>query len=133
MNALARLGFRIANPIVRAALKSPLHRPFSGVLLVLSYEGRRSGRTRSLPLQYARHGGSLVVMAGTASRKRWWKNFREPTRVVVTLAGETAPWVAQVVSGRERDEALAVYSARFPRMNTSEDVEFVGLVPASPG
>ena len=35
VNAVARLGFRIANPIVRVALSSPAHRPFSGVLLVL--------------------------------------------------------------------------------------------------
>jgi deazaflavin-dependent oxidoreductase (nitroreductase family) len=130
MNAAARMGFRIANPIVRAALSSPAHRPFSGVLLVLSYSGRRSGRTRSLPLQYARHGDQLVVMAGTAAQKRWWRNFREPTPVGVTLAGKRAPCVAQVLTGCEREEACAVYSARFPRMNTRDDVEFVGLVPA---
>jgi deazaflavin-dependent oxidoreductase (nitroreductase family) len=132
MNAVARLGFRIANPIVRVALASPAHRPFSGVLLVLAYSGRRSGRKRSLPLQYARLGDRLVVMAGTASQKAWWRNFREPTPVAVTLAGTTTPRLAQVLTGRERDEAQAVYSARFPRMNTREDVEFVGLATAPP-
>jgi deazaflavin-dependent oxidoreductase (nitroreductase family) len=129
MNALARRGLRIANPIVRAALSSPAHRPFSGVLLVLSYSGRRSGRAHSLPLQYARHGDDLVVMAGTASQKSWWRNFREPAPVGVTLAGKTTPWVARVLSGQERDGAFAAYAARFPRMNTREDVEFVGLSP----
>jgi deazaflavin-dependent oxidoreductase (nitroreductase family) len=130
MHALARRGIRLANPIVRAALSSPLHRPFSGVLLVLSYRGRQSGRSHSLPLQYAHSGDRLVVMAGTASEKAWWRNFREPARVDVTLAGKQTPWTARVLRGQERDEARAAYSARFPRMNTREDVEFVGLSPA---
>jgi len=129
MNALARRGLRIANPIVRAALSSPAHRPFSGVLLVLSYSGRHTGRAHSLPLQYARSGDDLVVMAGTASQKGWWRNFREPTPVAVTLAGKEMPWMAHVLTGQARDEALAAYAARFPRMNTREDVEFVGLSP----
>ena len=129
MNALARRGLRLANPIVRATLSSPAHRPFSGVLLVLSYRGRRSGRAHSLPLQYAHSGNDLVVMAGTASQKGWWRNFREPARVTVTLAGKQMPWIAHVLTGHERDEARAAYSARFPRTNTREDVEFVGLSP----
>ena len=127
VNALARRALRLANPIVRATLSSPAHRPLSGVLLVLSYSGRRSGRTHSLPLQYAHYGDKLVVMSGTASQKAWWRNFREPARVSVTLAGKQQPWTAHVLSGRERDEARAAYSARFRRMNTREDVEFVGL------
>jgi deazaflavin-dependent oxidoreductase (nitroreductase family) len=132
MNAVARMGFRIANPVVRALLSSPAGRSLSGALLVLSYRGRRSGRVHSLPLQYARHGDCILVMAGTASRKAWWRNFREPMPVTVTLAGTTTPHVAHVLTGRARDEALAVYSARFPRMNTREDVEFVELVAAPP-
>jgi deazaflavin-dependent oxidoreductase (nitroreductase family) len=127
MGPLARLGLRIANPLVRAALSSRAHRPFSGALLVLSYSGRRTGRVHSLPLQYARRGDGLVVMAGMASQKSWWRNFRTATPVTVTLAGQTKPWVAQVLTGSERDEALAVYRARFPRFRTSGDVEFVGL------
>jgi deazaflavin-dependent oxidoreductase (nitroreductase family) len=127
MGPLVRMSFRIANPIVRWALSSPAHRPFSGALLVLSYTGRRSGRAHSLPLQYARLGDGLVVMAGTASQKLWWRNFRTPSPVTVTLAGQTRPWVAQVLTGAARDEAQAAYRARFPRFETGADVEFVGL------
>ena len=127
MGRLARMSLRIANPLVRWALSSRAHRPFSGALLVLSYTGRRSGRAHSLPLQYARSGDGLVVMAGTASQKTWWRNFRTPTPVTVTLAGKSLPWVAQVLTGAARDGALAAYRARFPRFETAEDVEFVGL------
>ena len=111
-------------------LSSPAHRPFSGALLVLSYSGRRSGFSHSLPLQYARDGDKLVIMSGTASQKAWWRNFREPAGVTVTLAGKQTPWVAHVLTGREREEARAAYGARFRRVNTREDVEFVGLSPS---
>ena len=129
MNALARRALRVANPVVRATLSSPVHRPLSGVLLVLSYSGRQSGRAHSLPLQYARYGDKLVVMSGTASQKAWWRNFREPARVAVTLAGKQTPWLAHVLTGQGREEARAAYAARFRRTNTRDDVEFVGLTP----
>ncbi len=45
---------RLVNPLVRLLLRSRLHRLLSGSLVILSYQGRKTGRWRSLPCMYAR-------------------------------------------------------------------------------
>jgi hypothetical protein len=47
---------RLVNPVVHLLLRSPLHRLLSGSLVILTYQGRKSGRWRSLPCMYARDG-----------------------------------------------------------------------------
>jgi hypothetical protein len=44
---------RVVNPVVRFVLRSPLHWLFSGSLVILSYQGRKSGGWCSLPCRYA--------------------------------------------------------------------------------
>jgi hypothetical protein len=56
---------RIVNPVVRLLLRSPLHPVLSRPLVILSYQGRKTGRWRSLPCMYARDGQDL-----TSSRAR---------------------------------------------------------------
>ena len=41
---------RVANPLLRFLLSSPLHGPLSSKLLVLTYTGRRSGQRQGLRL-----------------------------------------------------------------------------------
>jgi hypothetical protein len=42
----------------------------------LSYQGRKTGRWRSLPCLYARDGQDLYVVPGQAGRKVWWTRRR---------------------------------------------------------
>jgi len=53
---------RLVNPVVRLLLRSPVHRLLSGSLVILSYQGRKSGRWRSLPCMYARDDQNLYVV-----------------------------------------------------------------------
>jgi hypothetical protein len=48
-------------------------------LVILSYQGRKTGRWRSLPYMYARDGQDLYVVPGQPDRKVWWRNLRQPT------------------------------------------------------
>ena len=71
---------RLANPLVRVVLRSPVHRVLSGRLLVLSYRGHRSGRTFRIPLRYAETAdGAFVAVAVRPDRKLWWRSFRAGT------------------------------------------------------
>ena len=78
---------RLVNPVVRLLLRSPLHPVLSTSLVILSYQGRKTGRWRSLPCLYARDGQDLYVVPGQAGRKVWWRNLRQPTRVRLRLQG----------------------------------------------
>ncbi|WP_327004410.1 hypothetical protein OHA72_56830 [Dactylosporangium sp. NBC_01737] len=61
-------------PVLRL-LASPLHPLLSSRVCTLSYLGPRTGTRHVLPVEYARDGDRIVVLAADASTKRWWRNF----------------------------------------------------------
>jgi len=80
--AQARI-FRVVNPLVRLLLRLPLRR-VQERLLLLSFTGRRSGRTRTIPLSYVeeRDGNLLVPGGGT-----WKWNLAGGRPVQIRLRG----------------------------------------------
>ncbi len=44
-------------------------------LVVISYVGRRSGKTFSIPVNYRRVGDEIVIRVGLPDAKNWWRNF----------------------------------------------------------
>ncbi|MCU4741311.1 nitroreductase/quinone reductase family protein [Natronoglomus mannanivorans] len=79
-----RIERRVVNPILLWILHSPAHWLLSGWVTVLTYEGRRSGRSFATPLLY-RRAGDRVVLLTPADGTNWWKNFcgGHPLRVLV--------------------------------------------------
>ena len=75
------------NPLVTALLRSPLHVVASKGLLLLSWSGRRSGRTFRIPVGYQRDGQAVIVMISKPSEKTWWKNFRSAWPAELTIRG----------------------------------------------
>src|SRR5260370_28795030 len=66
---------RYFNPITRLVLGSRAHRMMSGQLMLLSFTGRRTGRSYTTPVSYVREGTNLLVPGGGA----WWKNLTSGT------------------------------------------------------
>src|SRR5260370_7708107 len=66
---------RYFNPFMRLVLGSRAHRMMSGRLLLLSFTGRRTGRSYTTPVSFVREGTNLLVPAGGA----WWKNLTSGT------------------------------------------------------
>ena len=75
---------RLMNPIVSTILRSPAHRLLSGDLLLLTYTGRKTGASHTLPVGYTERGDTLIVHSGV---HRWWRNLRGGAPVVVLLRG----------------------------------------------
>jgi hypothetical protein len=44
-------------------------------LVVISYVGRRSGKTFTTPVNYRRLGDEVVIRVGLPGAKTWWPNF----------------------------------------------------------
>lgn len=61
------------NPIVAWLLRSPLHGVMSGSTLLLTYMGRKSGKTFTFPVSYRREGQTLWLI--TRNDKPWIKNI----------------------------------------------------------
>ncbi|WP_159840793.1 nitroreductase/quinone reductase family protein [Nocardia sp. CY41] len=65
---------------MNAGVSALLGAPVLGQLLgkgfvVITYVGRRSGRTFSTPVNYRRKGDELVIGVALPDKKTWWRNF----------------------------------------------------------
>ena len=118
---------RLGNPVVRAILLSPAHGLLSGRLIVVEYEGHRTGRTFAIPLRYAQAAdGRLVAVAVDPGRKQWWRSFTEPRSAVVLQRGQRHEVVGTLAEGGARDEARQAYVAQYSRSaRLVDDAAFV--------
>ncbi|WP_441947975.1 nitroreductase/quinone reductase family protein [Nocardia sp. 2TAF39] len=59
-----------------ALLEVPVLGPLMGKgFVVITYVGRRSGRTFSTPVNYRRKGNELLIGVAMPDKKSWWRNF----------------------------------------------------------
>src|ERR1700692_3197860 len=75
-------------------------------ILLLTTEGRTSGRSRTTPLIHRTDGDRWVVVAskgGAPANPSWFENLRESSNVTIHVRDEEIPVRATVASGEERD------------------------------
>jgi hypothetical protein len=67
----------VVNGGVAALATSPRWgRLFGRLFVVVTYTGRRSGRTFSTPVAYRRKGDEITIGVQFANAKSWWRNFQ---------------------------------------------------------
>ena len=88
---------RVANPVLRVLLRTPLATVVGDRLVLLSYRGRRSGRRIRTPVMTVRDGGERVV---TTSRSgvTWWHNFTDGHDAVLWVRGNEQPVTGRAVT-----------------------------------
>jgi deazaflavin-dependent oxidoreductase (nitroreductase family) len=74
---------RYFNPIARFLLNTPLHPVMSGRLMLISFNGRVTGRPYVTPVSYVQEKDSLLVPGGG----KWWKNIETTPQPRVRLRG----------------------------------------------
>src|ERR1700679_539150 len=79
-NSFAKLFLRGA-PLFNAPVAAIANSPRFGGLLrrsniaMVTYTGRRSGRTFTIPVAYRRRGDEIDIGANMPDAKTWWRNF----------------------------------------------------------
>ncbi len=64
------------NKLVKPWLESPRFGGLIGSRMALiSYEGRKSRKTFSLPVAYSRKGDEVSITVALPEHKSWWRNF----------------------------------------------------------
>ncbi len=68
-----------AAPVVNAPVAAIATSRFGARLrrsvTLITYTGRRSGRTFSIPVAYRRRGNEIDIAANLPDAKTWWRNF----------------------------------------------------------
>ena len=88
---------RAVNPVMKILLRSPLHRPMSKRLIVLSFTGRKSGKPYSIPVGYVQTDANTLLVTTNSG---WWKNLRG-AKVKVQLRGKSYTGVTDVTTDQE--------------------------------
>ncbi len=92
MSRILQRVVRYFNPLMRLVLSSRAHRMMSARLMLLSFTGRKTGRSYTTPVSYVREGNDLFVPGGGA----WWKNLTSGT-ARVRLQGVWEVVTAEVI------------------------------------
>lgn len=104
------LVLRFVNPIIRAILRSPVHRPLSRQLMLLSMRGRRTGRWVTVPV--GRHEVNRTLLVSVSGR--WRHNLRDGAPVRVTLDGRERVGYAEVID--DPDEVAQTFKMLIDRL-----------------
>lgn len=114
---------RKAQPLICWWLRSPLHGMLSRDVLLLSYSGRKTGKSYELPLSYAEIGGNIYLCTRTS---RWWRNLGDGKVVELHLRGRRVR-AASFVLDSASSEALDGFRAFLTRLpRTGEMLYEVG-------
>lgn len=64
------------NKVVLVVIAVPgLSKLAAGSTVVITYTGRKSGKSFRLPVSYKRTGDEVVIRVAMADKKNWWRNF----------------------------------------------------------
>jgi membrane protease YdiL (CAAX protease family) len=115
---------RLRDGSLIALLRSPLGRSIHG-MTVVTFKGRRSGRTLRTPVECVYEAGQLFVLVGNADSKQWWRNVIANPDVLVEIDGHDVPGRATVHAGTDAtaEHDLGVYLEHRPRAGRSLGVE----------
>lgn len=110
------------NPIMSWMISSPLHFMVSKNMMLMTYTGRKSGKSYTTPMNYLAMNGALYT---NSYRDRvWWRNLRGGAEVTLHLRGEEVPAQAEVIEDQfDVAEALQQYLETAPQLAKYMDVK----------
>lgn len=103
----------LGNIFMKPLLKTPLHFLISGSVMLVTFTGRKSGKTYSTPVAYRRVGN--VVMFTTQKQRVWWKNL-PGAEVHLQLKGKAVTGKAECISDPPEQVAAALRQA-YPNLS----------------
>ncbi len=102
------------NPMMIWLLKSPLHGMISKGVMLVTVNGRKSGKSISTPTNYLHDGNTLWVISWRG--RTWWRNLRGGANVRVLLAGRGVEGRGQVIEEKKAvAQSLFDYYRKIPQ------------------
>ena len=110
----------IVTQTFKFVLRSPLHGLVDKNILLITFTGRKSGKTFTTPVSYSQHGAEVYIF----THANWWKNLRRDTPVTLRLRGRDVKGLPEPVA--EDKQAVAAGLAEHLRVVPS-DATFYGV------
>jgi deazaflavin-dependent oxidoreductase (nitroreductase family) len=82
------------NQAMKLVLRSPVHGMVSKSLLLITFTGRKSGKTYTTPVSYSQYGDRVYIFTHAG----WWKNLRIIAPVTLHIRGRDLRGLAEPVA-----------------------------------
>jgi deazaflavin-dependent oxidoreductase (nitroreductase family) len=82
------------NQAMKLLLRSPAHGLVSKTVLLITFAGRKSGKTYVTPVSYSQTGDQVTIF----THALWWKNLRGEAPVTLRIRGRELQGLAQPVA-----------------------------------
>ena len=108
------------NNTLKFILRSPLHGMLSKNFLLITFTGRKSGKTFTTPVSYSQEGDHLYIF----THATWWKNLHPDTPITLRLHGKDVQGLPEPVAEDKKAVAagLMAHLRRLPH-----DASFYGV------
>jgi deazaflavin-dependent oxidoreductase (nitroreductase family) len=110
----------LVNHAMKLVLRSPMHGMVSKTVLLITFAGRKSGKTYTTPVSYSQHGDQVYIFTHAA----WWKNLCSGTPVTLRIQGYEYQGLAEPVA--EDKQVIAAGLTAHLRMVPS-DARYYGV------
>jgi deazaflavin-dependent oxidoreductase (nitroreductase family) len=82
------------NKAMKFVLRSPVHGMVSKTVLLITFTGRKSGKTYTTPVSYSQFDDQVYIFTHAA----WWKNLRSGAPVTLRIRGRELQGLAEPVA-----------------------------------
>ncbi|MBN2550448.1 MAG: nitroreductase family deazaflavin-dependent oxidoreductase [Anaerolineales bacterium] len=78
------------NALISLLARSPLHGLISHSIMLITYNGRKSGKVFTVPVNYLRmeSDGEVYFLTTSLRKRAWWRNLRRGAEISVRLQGK---------------------------------------------
>jgi deazaflavin-dependent oxidoreductase (nitroreductase family) len=110
------------NRAMSFVLRSPVHGVVSKAIMLITFTGRKSGKTYTTPVSYSERNGEVVVF----THANWWQNLRGGAPVTMRIRGEEFQGLAEPVADDKESVAagLSAHLRQVPSDAKYYDVTF---------
>lgn len=84
----------IVTQTMKFILRSPVHGIVSKSVLLITFTGRKSGKTYTTPVDYSQDGDQVYIF----THANWWKNLRGGAPVTLRVRGREFQGLAEAVA-----------------------------------
>ncbi len=108
------------NSTMKFILRSPLHGMVSKTVLLITFTGRKSGKTYTTPVDYSQDGDQVTIF----THATWWKNLSSSTPVTLRIRGRDLQGLPEPVAQDKQAVAagLAAHLRKVP-----SDAKYYGV------
>jgi deazaflavin-dependent oxidoreductase (nitroreductase family) len=110
----------IVNRSMKFILSSPMHAMVSKTALLITFTGRKSGKTYTTPVSYSQSGDQVTIF----THATWWKNLRDSAPVSLRIRGQEFQGLAEPVA-EDKQAVAAGLSAHLRKVPS--DARYYGV------